>query len=207
MATATKPQPRYMGQDTPGVVNGVDVMTLHKWAIWWAMRYGAREPVEDSTQYADAMTGLVRAAHRFDPKRGWKFITYATWYIRSSLQKSSLPTRSNKVAALTMPFSQVPEDVAHGAPIQNIVPDWRRNDPAELCQDAERAEILKRLYRVLTAEQRHVVHARFVDGRSLQNVADEIGKSKERVRQLQNEAINRMGAKAEQLGLTYEDVL
>jgi RNA polymerase primary sigma factor len=31
--------------------------------------------------------GLAVAKERFDPDRGFKFVTYATWYVRSHIQK------------------------------------------------------------------------------------------------------------------------
>jgi RNA polymerase primary sigma factor len=40
--------------------------------------------------------GLIEAAHRYDPNKGTKFITYAIWWIRKSILKA-LSEQSNMV--------------------------------------------------------------------------------------------------------------
>lgn len=41
-------------------------------------------PVSDLTQ--EGMIGLMEAANRFDPARGVRFATYATWWVRATIQ-------------------------------------------------------------------------------------------------------------------------
>lgn len=58
-----------------------------RFAISEAKRYQNRGlPLEDLIQEANA--GLVRAAQKFDPEAGNKFITYAVWWVRQSIRKA-----------------------------------------------------------------------------------------------------------------------
>lgn len=51
----------------------------------------AKQYVEDSFQIEDLVNegnlGLITAATRFDPTKGFKFISYAVWWIRRSIQE------------------------------------------------------------------------------------------------------------------------
>ena len=50
----------------------------------WALRFGAKGPLEDTVQYADGILGLMRAVETFDAGRG-KFATHASWWIKNAI--------------------------------------------------------------------------------------------------------------------------
>jgi RNA polymerase sigma factor (sigma-70 family) len=57
-----------------------------KRVVWLARRYArAAVPFLDLVQ--EGQIGLLRAIDRFDPKRGFRFGTYATWWIRQSISR------------------------------------------------------------------------------------------------------------------------
>ncbi|MEI8148873.1 MAG: sigma-70 family RNA polymerase sigma factor, partial [Actinomycetes bacterium] len=53
--------------------------------IHWARRYQDRG-VEMADLLQEGTFGLMRAVEKFEPERGVKFSSYATWWIRQSLQ-------------------------------------------------------------------------------------------------------------------------
>tara|TARA_Y100000034_G_scaffold107653_1_gene137367 strand:- start:1769 stop:2164 length:396 start_codon:yes stop_codon:yes gene_type:complete len=55
---------------------------------WQARRYiWSGIPYEDLVQ--EGNLGLMKAAERFDPERGAKFSTYATWWVRQHVQRAA----------------------------------------------------------------------------------------------------------------------
>src|SRR5262245_16157410 len=65
---------------------------------------GSGVPLEDLVQ--EGTVGLVRAAERFDDRRGVKFSTYAVWWIRRSMRDAiaaakviRIPAKANRQLA------------------------------------------------------------------------------------------------------------
>lgn len=66
----------------------IDKLVLHnvRYAILSATRFsGYGQDVNDMTQ--DGIIGLYEAAEKFDPDRGFKFITYARLYVKQRIQR------------------------------------------------------------------------------------------------------------------------
>jgi RNA polymerase primary sigma factor len=61
---------------------------------------GQGVPLEDLIN--EGNLGLVRAAHRFDPDRGYKFISYAVWWIRQAI----LHTLSQSSRLVRLPLNK-----------------------------------------------------------------------------------------------------
>src|ERR671920_863975 len=56
-------------------------------AVAVAKKYrGQGLPFEDLIQ--EGNIGLMKAVEKFDPDRGWRYSTYATWWVRQAVQRA-----------------------------------------------------------------------------------------------------------------------
>ena len=55
--------------------------------VHWMARKYTWSVAEYDELVSGAWSGLALAKERFDPSKGYKFITYATWYVRAGVQK------------------------------------------------------------------------------------------------------------------------
>ena len=201
--------------------------------------------------------GLMQAAARFDPERGFRFSTYATWWIRSSIQDYVLRNWSIVRAGATVAHKSLffslkrlrariqdfdetlsPEarswiatqlkvreiDVDHmnarlsgsdrslNAPLkQRGDMQWQDLLPAESATPEEevmerrdagtRSALLMSALDVLTSRERHVITARQLgeNKETLESIGNQLGVSKERIRQIENAALLKLRAEIERL--------
>ncbi|MBI5885515.1 MAG: sigma-70 family RNA polymerase sigma factor [Deltaproteobacteria bacterium] len=167
--------------------------------------------------------GLMHAVKKFNPLKGFRLITYATWWIRSSIQEFILRTkgivRRNSRALKKHLFykndpSTVKEteafnamnDVSLNAPVNDgsathidILMDERPGPMLALEESRNDADVKKGVasaLAILNPKERLIIEKRVMadEPESLQGLGAELGLTRERVRQIESAAIKKLRA-------------
>jgi len=203
--------------------------------------------------------GLIKAVSRFDHTRGFRFSTYATWWIRQSIERGimnqsrtirlpvhvvkeinlvlramrhleSAETRQasvERVAALIdRPVADVrrilqfneriasldaPLEFASGSTIGDALADETAASPEALLQFRETGALVGDWLAQLTERQRQVIERRYglngAEVATLDALAGELGLTRERVRQIQIEGLDRLRSIIKRGGIARDAVL
>ena len=165
---------------------------LFAWNIAWAYyrrRNNCRLSLDDLRRAGEM--GLVLASQRFDPLMGWKFSTYATYWIKQNIRREL--ELSARHGFSTMPPDVYPTRIENGQSYKDSslpdLPDVEPSREERPGDTLESDEYYRWLLDKLPDRLRSIV-AKRVDGMTLREIADELGVCRERVRQLEERALN-----------------
>lgn len=173
----------------------------HKEAIRGAKHPLAAGKVEVADLYQEAVFGLMTAAERFDPARGAKFVTYATWWVRQHVRRAveaagviHVPAHYRNHDREKWPHAEAAYRATFG--VNGLDPEIDVAAPSDGVdeRDEQRAHTarIKAALGKLSPRQAEVLRLRFGIGSppaTLDEIGAALGMSKERARQIQVTAL------------------
>lgn len=132
---------------------------------------------------AEGCLGMIRATKKYDPERGFRFITYAEYWISQRVRAEIKCHRRNNHDSLDVPVYYDHEEMTYADSLVSDCPGADQN-----CFGIDIRNLLDRL----TEREKKVIDLRFWHDKTLEEVGDIIGLSENRIRQIEGRALRRL---------------
>jgi len=148
---------------------------------------------------AEGNIGLVRAAYKFDYKRDIKFISYAVWWIRQSIQEYIKKVTINNTKELSdirvnsncASVDENGNDLSDNKIVPNTLYDDESND-----LDEYRKSSVNKLLECLSHRESDIISSYFglndTEDLTLEEIGVKYNLTKERVRQIKEKALRKL---------------
>jgi RNA polymerase sigma factor (sigma-70 family) len=149
------------------------------------------EPHRNEDLFSESCDLILKSVDYFDPNRGFKFSTYATWVLKNNLYRALKSWRNfeEKNSTRLNEFDNL------------AVAD---HDFGMVFKQTDRCLVIKKMLERCDEREKKVIERRFFESKKLIEIATEFGLSKERIRQIETRALEKIKKHCERIGISFD---
>lgn len=173
-------------------IYGIFLSNYFDLVLRMAMKFSSQDDTDDLFQ--EGCIGLMKAFHRFDPTKGYRFKTYAVWWIRDSIVEYLWRGNLVKITREMALSGRKPKKIcSEDFDLEQLVFKDSKYNAFNIMVTEDRKKLIESVLFKLDPLKQKVIELRFGlkdnEYRSFQQVGNLLGYSKQRVHQLYKQAL------------------